>query len=472
MRIFWRILGGVFAVAVLLAATGGAAFYVFSHKFIPAAPDANYPKPRDPLEAQRQDLDYFVKLIDLDRAYAPGTRAEAHRRLEALAKSNTVLDRAHLRVTLASIAALADNGHTSLYSRKPSRAVVLPLRLAAFSDGIYVMRAMKDNADLLGARVTAIDGRPIDEVLAKLARVRGGTQAWRLNYARLVLNSSEFLHGLDVAPATDRSTWTFRTRSGATVTRDLVGSQPAYEAPFPDLWRWESPDPVKGDRTPWLSFRPEGWTAPIALQDPDSNFRRVRLKNSCVMLIQLRANEGDGIGQFLADTEADLAANKPCAIIFDNRANGGGDYTNTAGFAGRLASHVAPGGHIYLLTSVDTFSAGITTTVFIKQAAAPGQVVILGEPVGDRLTFWAEGGGGCLPNAPFCFHYATGLHDYAHPCRDWDKCYWVNWVFPAHTDTLAPRETLTKSFADWQAGRDPVFDRALALAQKDRPTGS
>ena len=187
------------------------------------------------------------------------------------------------------------------------------------------------------------------------------------------------------------------------------------------------------------------------------------------MLVQLKSNrdeDGESIENFLNETETDLRADLPCSVILDVRFNGGGDYTNTAGFAGRLHSLVRPGGHIYVLTGPDTFSAGITTVVFVKQAAAQGQVVILGRPVGDRLAFWSEGEQGCLPNAPFCFHYATAIHDYMRPCTDWNKCYWLNWIFPARTDNLDPAEEISMTFADYLAGRDPAFDRALAFAQQ------
>jgi hypothetical protein len=445
--------------------------YAFIHKFNPEPPVAQYAKPKSALEAQRQDIDYFGKLIVLDRAFSPAARAEAERRMKSLAASNTVLDRGHLRVALVRITALADNGHTSLGSKKPSRAILLPIRFTDLSDGLYVMRVKPENADLLGARVVKIDGQPVEDVLTKLEELRGGTPDLRRSYALYVLNSSEFLFGAGVAPAADRSTWSFLTRDGKTVERRFTGSQPLYDAPTPDLPRWLSPEPIKGDKDQWTAFAPAGLKLPVTMQDADKTFRRVRLRDRCTMLIQLNSNEdenGESISEFLKATEDDLGTGKPCTIILDNRLNGGGDYTNTAGFAGRLHDLVQPGGHIYILTGTHTFSAGITTTVFVKQAAAPGQVVILGEPVGDRLVFWAEGNRGCLPNAPLCVHYATGMHDYAHPCTDWDRCFWLNWLYPARTDNLDPEERIAMSFADYLAGRDPVFDRALARAARMR----
>src|SRR5580765_1020849 len=151
-----RIAGIVLAVVVVLAAGLGALGYAFVHKFNPEAPEGGYAKPANALEAQRQDLDYFGKLIAMDRAYPAAARAEAQRRLAGMSSSKTVLDRSHLRVALMEIAALADNGHTGVNSKKPTRAKILPIRLSTFSDGLYVMRVEKANADLLGAQVTGI----------------------------------------------------------------------------------------------------------------------------------------------------------------------------------------------------------------------------------------------------------------------------------------------------------------------------
>jgi hypothetical protein len=153
------------------------------------------------------------------------------------------------------------------------------------------------------------------------------------------------------------------------------------------------------------------------------------------------------------------------------RFNGGGDYTNTWRFANRLPSLVSPGGRVIVLTGPSTFSAAITTTAFVKQAGG-ARVTILGEKVGDRLAFFSEGNHGCLPHAHLCLYYQTGKHDYAHPCTDWDVCYWINWFFPVRVTSLDPDETVTISFHDWRAGHDPVFERALALARASGARGA
>ena len=110
-----------------------------------------------------------------------------------------------------------------------------------------------------------------------------------------------------------------------------------------------------------------------------------------------------------------------------------------------------------------TFSAGIVSAAFIKQAGAD-RVVILGEPVGDRLQFLSEGNRGCLPNYPLCVSYATGKHDYQHPCHDLKVCFWLNYLYPTRVRSLDPDETIPLTFAQWRGGRDPVYERAWSLA--------
>jgi hypothetical protein len=188
-------------------------------------------------------------------------------------------------------------------------------------------------------------------------------------------------------------------------------------------------------------------------------------------LIQLKAiQDADRlhIRDFLKATTDEMGAHPPCHIILDMRFNTGGDYTKAARFASHLPALVPPSGRIYILTGPQTFSAAITTTAFVKQAAG-SRAVILGEAVGDRLSFYGEGNSGCLPHTELCVHYATGMHDYAHPCNDWDRCFWLNWLFPVQVKSLAPDETIKMTFADYSARRDPVFERAVTLAANAHP---
>ncbi len=466
MRKFLKIGGIAVSIVLLLAAIAGGLLYAMMRHFYPSPPQANYGKPNDPLEAQRQDLDYFAKLIAMDRSFSTEARVQARRRIAELADSKAVVPRPNFRVALMEIAALADNGHTRLDSDSGADPMELPVRVAAFSDGIYVLHATKEYADLLGGKIVSIDGHPINEVIARLDQLRGGTPQWRRAWAQVYISWEDVLVGAGIAPDMGHSTWVVTSPSGATVTRNLTPYKPSEDEPDIFVNRIYSPEPLRELGADWIAYQPDR-PLPITLSDFDATFRRVRLPQSCVMLIQFRSNDDVGnnrIMDFEAATKADMQANKPCQLIFDNRFNAGGNLTKSIFFASDLPDFISPSGHIYLLTSGMTFSAGITTTALIKHAGGD-RVTILGEPVGDRLAFFAEGGRGCLPNYPLCLHYETGKHDYGHSCTNVDTCFWLNWLLPLRVRTLQPDEAIEMSFDDWRQGRDPVFERAMALAK-------
>jgi hypothetical protein len=477
MRKFLKVAGVALGAGLLLIAIVAGLIYAMMHHFYPAPPRASYSKPKDPLEAQRQDLDYFAKLIAMDRSYSIEARARAQQRIAELAALNTVVPRPNFRVTLMEIAALADNGHTRLDNDSGADPMELPVRVAAFSDGIYVLHGTKAYADLLGGKIVSIDGHPIDEVMGRLEQLRGGTPQWRKLWAEVYISWQDVLVGAGIASDMGHSTWTVTSPSpspsGTTVTRTVTPYKPSDDEPDIFVNRIYSPEPLKELGPDWVAYQPDR-PVPITLSDFDTTFRRVRLPHSCVMLIQFRSNDDVGnnnIKDFEAATKADMRANEPCQLIFDNRFNDGGNLTKTIFFAKDLPHLIAPGGHIYLLTSGMTFSAGITTTALIKHSGR-NRVAILGEPVGDRLAFFAEGGRGCLPNYPLCLHYETGKHDYGHSCTNLDNCFWLNWLLPLRVKTLQPDEIITTSFADWRQGRDPVFERAVALASKQNESGN
>jgi len=452
-------------VVVLVAAVGSFALY-FHHKFSPDPPSNDFSKTANALEAQQQDIEQFSRLLAMDRAFSPAARAEADHQIAELKSEHAPLDRERFHVALLRITALADNGHTHLYYSKESSQNVTPVRVVLFADGLYVLRAKSAYADLLGARVESIEGRPTSDVIAALEQLHGGTEGWRRTRAAIYVQSPDILYGNAIGSRPDQTQWTLRLPDGREVTRTLPGENAGENGPRAEMTRWLSPQKMKGESPDWRALISNDADLPLSLRDFNGPFRRAWIDHGCTLFIQLKAiadADGQPIGDFLSATTDEMRAHPPCNIILDMRFNSGGDYTKAARFASHLPEFVLPGGRIYLLTGPQTFSAAITTIAFVRQAAGP-RAIILGEPVGDRLTFYGEGNAGCLPHEDLCLHYATAVHDYAHRCDDWDKCFWLNWIFPVQVESLAPDETIQMTFADYKARRDPVFERAVGLA--------
>jgi hypothetical protein len=450
---------------ILLVLIAVVAFFgAMQLHFHPSAPKPDYPPAASALDAQRQDIRYFRQLITMDRSFAPSSRAEANRRIDALEALGSVLDRPHFRVSLMQIDALADNGHSRVENEPSAFPKELPVRVVAFSDGVYVMRATENNADLLGSRVIAVDGQSIDAVMSKLEQLRGGTANWRRLQASQYLTLQDMLFGVDVAPDMQHSIWTVETPAGATLRR-LDAYAPTASEPAVFVTRWLSSEPVSGMAGAWRALEPDH-PLPISLTDFDQAFRSLRLPGTCTQFVQLKSNVdqgGQSIRDFLSSTEKHLRQAQPCHVIFDLRYDDGGDYTNTYRFARELPRLIPPAGRVIMLTGPATFSAGISTVAFVKHAGQE-RAVIVGEPVGDRLQFYSEGGRACLPNYPLCVAYQTGKHDYQHTCDDWTVCFWLNYFFELRVKSLDPDDVVPLSFKDWRAGVDPVLDRAMILA--------
>jgi len=459
-----RITVVVIGLIVLLAIAAGGFFAGMRYHFHPSAPRLHYPPAATPLEAQRQDIQYFRQLIALDRSFAPNDRADANRRLDALAALDTVLDRPHLRVSLMRIDALADNGHSRVEKERGAASPELPIRVTEFSDGLYIMRATEMHADLLGSRITAIDGQPIDAVMTKLQQLRGGTLQWRRLHATQYLAEQDLLYGIDVATDMQHSNWTVETPLGSTITRRLDSYAPANE-PAGSTERWLSSEPLMGMAGQWRAVEPDR-RLPVSLTDFDQAFRRLTLPGTCTEFVQFKSNTDEGgqkITDFVSSTERRLRQAQPCNVILDLRYDSGGNLVNTYDFAHSLPKLVPPAGKIIVLTGPATFSAGISTVAAVKHAGQE-RVVIVGEPVGDRLQFFSEGGRACLPNYRLCVAYQTGKHDYQNACTDWNVCFWLNYFFEFRVKSLDPDEVVPWSFKDWQEGVDPVLNRAITLA--------
>jgi hypothetical protein len=457
------------AILLALVIAGGGVVTAFLLKFHVSAPKADYPAPQSALEAQRQDLDYFAKAMALDRSFAPAARIAAEKRVGDLKALAIALPPPKLHAALMQVMALADNGHTRMDPTASQGTLLLPVRVTRFAEGFFVMRATEPYRDMLGGQVESIDGMAIDEVLSRLETLRGGTEGFRRQNAAVFIVVQDLLYGVGVASEPGVSVWTVRLPDGRLLTRRLIAYPLRQGDELPSGERWLSPEPARGAEAQWIAYRPASGAVPQTSRDFDDHFRLFPA-GSCAQVVRLQ-HIGDADGQriapFLAKTEAALRAHPPCAVILDLRGDGGGDYTKIWHFTHALPGLLAPGGNIYVLTDPETFSAAITAAAFTKDAGCD-QVTIIGEPVGDRLSFFSEGGSACLPNLKICVHYQTGRHDYAHPCADWHQCYWLNWLYPVRVKSLQPDVSVPLRFADWNAGHDAALEQALVLAGKRR----
>ena len=90
----------------------------------------------------------------------------------------------------------------------------------------------------------------------------------------------------------------------------------------------------------------------------------------------------------------------------------------------------------------------------IKHKAGADRITIVGEPLGDELRFWAEGGFVTLPNSNILVTYNDGLHDMIDGCQLDEDCWWGAAAFEQGVEELDPDILIRERFEDYRSGRD------------------
>ena len=392
------------------------------------------------------DVQAMRTYVERNRAYTPAERAEALRRVELL--PGLFATPARFELEAAHIAALADNGHSVLLPPQwPSRYRRSPVHLGLFADGLFVVSAPADRRQLVGRRVLRIYGRDWHDIRAAYARYQGGLPGFRDQFVPLFMETPALLAAAGLGSDPDR----LALALAAPGTPETVNVQAAL-TPYRDEAAFTGESPlIDGAR-----LLPPA-SVPLYLQDPGPLFRLAFPAELDGAWIQLKAIRGLGIQQFFERTLVELRRRRPHNIVVDLRFNMGGDLNIARDFMQALP--VIASGRVYAITSGRTFSAAISSLGYLKQAAGD-RLTIVGEPIGDRLEFWAEGDIMMLPGLGAFVLYASERHNYMTGCPEPD-CHAAIREHPIRVRSLQPDLPVSLTWADFSAGRDPAMAAIL-----------
>lgn len=392
------------------------------------------------------DVQAMRTYVERNRAYTPAARTEALRRIDLL--PGLAATPARFELEAAHIAALADNGHSVLLPPQwPSRYRRSPVHLGLFADGLYVVAAPADRRQLVGRRVLRINGRDWREVRSAYARYQGGLSGFRDQFVPLFMETPTLLAAAGFGSDPDRVVLTL----AAPGQPETVSVQAAL-TPYRDEAAFTGESPlIDGAR-----LLPPG-SVPLYLQDPAPLFRLAFPPELDGAWIQLKAIRGLGIQQFFEATLVELRHRRPRNIVVDLRFNMGGDLNIARDFMQALPGIAS--GRVYAITSGRTFSAAISSLGYLKQAAGD-RLTIVGEPIGDRLEFWAEGDIMALPGLGAFVLYASERHNYMTGCPEPD-CHAAIREHPIRVRSLQPDLPVSLTWEDFSAGRDPAMAAIL-----------
>lgn len=464
---FWLVFALIGALVVFNLRPAMTLMRVFLERNQPAVSLPERPVPKDPGEARLQDLDDLAELPKLDRSFTPETRQAFEDELAFVRTKAIYMSPATFAMEVSRLVAMAGNAHTTVNpAQRARRFRRIPLRFAWFSDGLRVVRAAAPFVDLLGARVAAINGQSVDETVRRILPFVSGTEEHAQAYILPILESPSLLKGIWPGVDEDRLELRLALPEGIVVDR-FIQSEPVGPDPFAIRpMTVIGPTQVAGQETKWSSVLKPDANFPLSLRDPDRSVFPAPLEEGG-LYVRLSANQDDDKGP-LRDQLAAILNRKPADgwrwIVLDLRFNNGGDVSKAAEFSRRLPDMLREGGSIWILTGNATFSAAIVTAARVKYYGGD-KVHIVGEKVGDRGQFWAEGGAPLvLRNSGIAVFYADFMYDWENGCNSLTRCYPLEFLYGVAVGDLSPQETVAWKFSDYAEGRDTVLERVRELA--------
>jgi len=422
-------------------------------------------------EQVRADLLFFRdQWAPREHAYTDETRARMNAFIDAQIAAARPMGRAELALIMSRAMAFTGNNHTKTrFFQEEGSFSVVPISFWWFPEGAMVTRAHPDHRDLLGTRILAIDGEPIERATIRVGAYIPGTADRVLYDSPNWLRRLEVLRVLGLSDGTGAS-FTFRLADGRRVVRRLTAPAATTEAgrfpdpaQYSDSWR-ASMVPGKGPG-PWPHVLERLPQLPLYAQAP-ATFATAELEGGRVLYLR-----STGIFPIGEDTPVEtrvyrlIAAavadgDPPDHVVVDLRFNEGGDFMRITNLVTALVRMTAPDGRIYVITGRGTNSAAIAFAAMLK-GQAPERTRFVGEHPSDNAAFWAEGADLTTPSG-IVLHYTDGFHDWGRGCRELARCYWPVVYYGTAIGDLEPDIPVTMRWSDFVAGRDPALEAALA----------
>ena len=404
------------------------------------------------------DLDSVLTVyLPQDRSFDPEARARFTDDIRELRQSITHLSDEQIVVKLATAVAGARNAHTRLYTlRNRGSLRRYPIRVWWFGNDLAIVRAKPEYEDLVGGRIVTIAGMPPAQLAERVKPLYAANPSWARYMSTYLLTSPEILRGVEVL-RDDTLEVVVDTRAKKRRTVRLA-PMPFERSDKPTEAWWDLAPTHPGVQGPWVSALPADSTKlPLYLRNLSRWYWTVTMGNDMLYVQYNRAQdqpEMETVREFGAKVLAELEVKPPRKVVLDLRFNTGGNLDLADAFIRGVAALplAKERGRLFVIAGRTTFSAGISAVAVLRELT---KAVIVGEPVGDGLETWSEGGNVLLPNTKLTVHYTNGFHSYTpteYPDR---KPYRGPDLSITEVGPDVPVET---TLAEYLAGKDPALE--------------
>lgn len=379
-----------------------------------------------------QDVDYLAD--NLPRlhvnAFHSVSRARFESEIRRLRQDVPKLKDHEIIVRLMQIVASIGDGHTRLGGQTGFGA--LPVRLRRFEDGVFVVAATAEYAEIVGARVVHVDETPIEEALAAVSSVIPHDNCDELREAApWYLAEPEVLLALGVARTADAVPFELEPRDGPLTTVEL------RRLPTVDGVRWATV-PL-----------PDGTPRPLSRRNQSKPYWFERLPEQSVLYVAYNScvdAKEQPFAEFVESVFRIMDAESTERLVVDLRNNEGGnsEVINPLIREIRRRPHQNQRGRLFVLIGRLTYSSAMLNALDFRRET---NALLVGEPTGGKPNSYGEQRSFRLPNSRLEITYATKYFR-----KVWFK----------DPPAVIPDVTVETSSADFFAGRDPVLEAVCA----------
>ncbi len=317
------------------------------------------------------------------------------------------------------------DGHQFAVPQPGSEPPALPLTVYEFDEGVTITAAAPPHEGLVGGSITAIEGTPIEEVLAAIEPLipRDGPVTVPA-FRPIFLPRTEVLRGLGIIG--DGPVELTIDHHGLEIVESVEPIPfDAYLAFLGERAMHQLP---ASDRSRYLTD-PE----PLTIEEMSDGVLYIRYRNV--------------VAPALDDARDLVEGGSVRRLVLDLRQNPGGDNTTYGPLLDLVQEFAADHpGELRVLIDRVTFSAASNLSTEIEQST---DAVFIGEPMAGGLNFWDDVNFVRLDSLPVPMQVGVSTR---------------YWEFAAPDDprlTIEPDVLIPASSEDFLAGGDPVLEAAL-----------
>lgn len=416
-----------------------------------------FEKTENRIEAWHQDLNYLKNdYLKVDRSFDDNAKKSFISEVESIDDNLDSLTDNEVIVRIMHAVALANNAHSQVNYRYLPRIGII---VSWFKEGLFVTKTSYSKRHHLGKQIIKVNHLTVDEIVSGFSEyIPGNTYNKKISIPNLIIRP-DFWNGLNKQYSSNQLIIEMIDSFGQREI-DTFGIEP-INSTLINLYWIDKPDSI------FIKYEKSFDSLPLYLSSPYKSAIYKKL-NDDLVYVQLNSSSDKGISfsDFSSELNEFFLLNSFENIVLDIRLNGGGNYNLTKNIANQIKQEISENqGRLFLITGNQTGSAAINLAASLKSQLQK-RIIIIGEPIGDDLLFWAEPKIFKLPNSQLQISASRYQHDLKNGRFIPFKTYWGNLFSDYESNELDIDIPVEVSINDYIAYKDPVMETINEMIEK------